>query len=163
MGLLITYAVATKRLFTKLNTMSDNFKKSMPGYKLHQLGCPLKNCRMCTCPLAYSQDIFYFNSESDDEILNPCITPKIQEKELRRLKLLQNINLCSVIHKNYKTRILNTLLKANKDLAPQGSQEWLDMRVYNIGGSEMSVISHENPYSSIGDLVAQKVTIDNFD
>lgn len=71
-------------------------------------------------------------------------------------EILKSMNLCSDIYKNYKTNILQQLIDENKDLAPQGSPEWLAIREYNIGGSEMSIITGENCFSKIDSLVAQK-------
>lgn len=68
-----------------------------------------------------------------------------------------NWDLTAPIYKNYKHHLLNKLIQENKDLAPQGSAEWLAGRTYNIGGSEFSVITKENPYSKIDNLVAHKV------
>lgn len=79
-----------------------------------------------------------------------------------REQVLQNINLCSYIHKTHKKNILDKLLNMNKDLATQGSAAWLADRVYNIGGSEMSTITGDNPYSKIDKLVAQKIGISTF-
>jgi hypothetical protein len=79
-----------------------------------------------------------------------------------KLQILQNINLCSIIHKTYKLNILNKLLNQNKDLAPQGSPEWLADRIYNIGGSEMATITGDNCFSSIDQLVSQKVGFTHF-
>lgn len=78
------------------------------------------------------------------------------------LQILTNINLCSKIHKTYKINILNKLLYNNKDLAPQGSPEWLADRIYNIGGSEMATITGDNCFSSIDQLVAQKIGFSHF-
>lgn len=77
-------------------------------------------------------------------------------------QILKNINLCSNIHKQHKTNILQTLIEQNKDLAPQGSQEWLTIRECSIGGSEMSVITGDNCYSKLDTLIAQKVGFSKF-
>ena len=79
-----------------------------------------------------------------------------------KTQILQNINLCSQIHKTHKKNILDKLIVLNQDLAPQGSPEWLAIRVYNIGGSEMSTITGENCFSSIDKLVAQKIGFSHF-
>jgi hypothetical protein len=78
-------------------------------------------------------------------------------------QIVKSSNLCSAVHKTHKTKLLNILLEQNQDLAPQGSEEWLAMREFNIGGSEMSVMTGENPYSSIDDLVAQKIGMTKFE
>ena len=72
-------------------------------------------------------------------------------------QILKNINLCSNIHKQHKTNILQTLIEQNKDLAPQGSLEWLTMRECSIGGSEMSIITGDNCFSKLDTLIAQKI------
>jgi hypothetical protein len=75
---------------------------------------------------------------------------------------LRNVNLCSNSHKNYKIDILQKLINKNQHLAPQGSKEWLDMRVFNIGGSEMATITGDNGFSTMEQLVAQKIGLRNF-
>ena len=77
-------------------------------------------------------------------------------------KILKNINLCSDIHKRHKINILNHLLYQNKDLAPQGSPEWLAIRNFTIGGSEISTITGDNCYNKLENLVAQKVGFSKF-
>jgi hypothetical protein len=77
-------------------------------------------------------------------------------------KCLRNVNLCSTSHKNYKIDILKKFINKNQHLAPQGSQEWLDMRVFNIGGSEMATITGDNGFSTMEQLIAQKVGLRNF-
>ena len=78
------------------------------------------------------------------------------------LNLFKKINFTSQYHKINKLNILKGLINLNRDLAPQGSVEWLNSRLYNIGGSEMSVITGDNKYSSIDQLVAQKIGFSNF-
>lgn len=82
--------------------------------------------------------------------------------QLLKTQILQNINLGSKVHKIHKTNILKNLIVCNQDLAPQGSPEWLAIRVYNIGGSEMSTITGDNRFSSIDKLVAQKIGFSHF-
>lgn len=77
-------------------------------------------------------------------------------------KILRNINLCSDIHKQHKNNILQRLIDQNKDLAPQGSPEWLAIREYSIGGSEVSIITGDNCFSKLDSLVAQKVGFSKF-
>jgi hypothetical protein len=77
-------------------------------------------------------------------------------------QILKNINLCSSIHKQHKTNILQTLIEQNKDLAPQGSQEWLTIRECSIGGSEMSIITGDNCFSKLDSLIAQKIGFSKF-
>ena len=77
-------------------------------------------------------------------------------------QILKNINLCSNIHKQHKTNILQTLIEQNKDLAPQGSLEWLTMRECSIGGSEMSIITGDNCFSKLDTLIAQKIGFSKF-
>jgi hypothetical protein len=77
--------------------------------------------------------------------------------------ILYNVNLCSSIFNNYKLKILDKLIDDNKDLAEQGSDEWLSIRKYTIGGSEMSTITGDNPYSKLDSLVSQKIGFTKFD
>lgn len=76
--------------------------------------------------------------------------------------ILKNINLCSDIHKRHKYNILQKLINQNVDLAAQGSPEWLAIREYSIGGSEMSIITGDNCFSKLDSLVAQKVGFSKF-
>jgi hypothetical protein len=76
--------------------------------------------------------------------------------------ILRTIDLASPIHKNYKLRILNEFIEKNKDLAPQGSPEWLAERQHSVGGSEMAVVAGVNPYQKADRLVAQKVGFSEF-
>jgi hypothetical protein len=78
-------------------------------------------------------------------------------------QIIKSIKFDSKLHKQYKTQKLNKLINANKNLAPQGSKEWLALREYNIGGSEMSTITGENAFSSIDKLVAQKIGLYKFE
>lgn len=84
------------------------------------------------------------------------------EKNELNLKILKNINLSSEIHKQHKINILKHLINQNKDLAPQGSQEWLEIRKYTIGGSEISTITGDNCFSKLDNLVAQKIGFSKF-
>jgi hypothetical protein len=77
-------------------------------------------------------------------------------------QFVNNINLCSSVHINYKKSILDRFIYKNKDLAEQGSDEWLSVRKYTIGGSEMSTITGDNPYSKLDNLVSQKIGFSSF-
>lgn len=63
--------------------------------------------------------------------------------------------------KNNKLKKLTNFIK-NNYTAKQGTVEWHNLRGLNIGGSEMAVITGENPYSKIQDLVANKVGFTTF-
>jgi len=76
--------------------------------------------------------------------------------------LLKSINFNSEIHKAHKNNILNQLINDNISLAPQGSNEWLALREYNIGGSEMATITGDSGFSSIDKLIAQKIGLYKF-
>ena len=78
------------------------------------------------------------------------------------LAILKNINFESKVYETYKHEILNEFIEKNKHLAVQGSPAWLADRVYSIGGSEMSTITGENPYSNIEKLVALKTGFSKF-
>ena len=73
------------------------------------------------------------------------------------------INIANNLHKLYKSILLSDFLKKNKNLAPQGSIEWHLTRKCSIGGSEMSIITGDNPYQKIDNLVASKVGFTKFD
>jgi hypothetical protein len=77
-------------------------------------------------------------------------------------QIIKSIKLDSELHKIHKNTILNSLINDNINLAPQGSVEWLALREYNIGGSEMATITGDNGFSSIDKLIAQKVGLYKF-
>lgn len=79
-----------------------------------------------------------------------------------RTIMLKSIEFNSDMYKTYKKKILNRLINKNKDLAPQGSPEWLAIREFSIGGSEMSTITGDNCYSKLDNLVSQKVGFTKF-
>lgn len=61
-----------------------------------------------------------------------------------------------------KLLILKKFINKNKNLAVQGSEQWLKEREYIIGGSEISSIIGKNPFSSLQNLVAQKIKLTSF-
>ena len=73
------------------------------------------------------------------------------------IHVIKCMKLDSELHKTHKNTILNRLINDNINLAPQGSDEWLALREYNIGGSEMATITGDNGFSSIDKLIAQKI------
>jgi hypothetical protein len=77
-------------------------------------------------------------------------------------EMIKKINLTSPLHKQHKEEILNKFINNNMNLAPQGSIEWHAIRKYNIGGSEMAVITGDNPYQKIDNLIAQKIGFTKF-
>lgn len=61
--------------------------------------------------------------------------------------------------------IESKLLKFINDhshLSEQGSQQWLDERQLMIGGSEIATITGKNRFSSIQNLIAQKIGLSSF-
>lgn len=64
--------------------------------------------------------------------------------------------------KTEKLAILKKFINDHKDLAVQGSAEWLDERKYIIGGSEISSVIGKNPFSTLESLIAQKVNLTSF-
>jgi hypothetical protein len=64
--------------------------------------------------------------------------------------------------RNVKLEQVKKFIKENCYLAPQGSEEWLKTRQSIIGGSELSILSGDNPFSSISDLVATKCGLSKF-
>lgn len=81
---------------------------------------------------------------------------------------MNHINKSKILHftsdfyKRYKQFILNEFINKNKNLAPQGSKEWHAIRKFSIGGSEMSVITGDNPYQKLDNLVANKIEFTKF-
>jgi hypothetical protein len=61
-----------------------------------------------------------------------------------------------------KHQILSKFIEDNKHLAEQGSKKWLEERQYTIGGSEISTVIGKNKYSTIQNLIAQKIGISQF-
>ena len=57
---------------------------------------------------------------------------------------------------NKKKTLLNFLYQHN-NLPKQGSKEWLENRKFTIGGSEMAVITGDNPFGTIKDLIKTKL------
>jgi len=49
-----------------------------------------------------------------------------------------------------------------KNLAIQGSEEWMEARSYSFGGSEMSTIMGKNKYEKWNDLILRKQNTTNF-
>lgn len=58
-----------------------------------------------------------------------------------------------------KLIILKNFINKNKDLAVQGSEQWLTERQYIVGGSEVASVIGKNPFSSLQGLIAQKVKL----
>ena len=52
-----------------------------------------------------------------------------------------------------KEQQLIAFINAHKYLPSQGSRKWLEDRKFNIGGSEMAIITGQNPYNTIKNLI----------
>jgi hypothetical protein len=76
--------------------------------------------------------------------------------------MFSNLSFDTKAYKIYKTNILENLVNQNKDLAAQGTPEWHAVREFSIGGSEMSVITGDNPFQKLDKLVAMKVGFTKF-
>jgi hypothetical protein len=74
-----------------------------------------------------------------------------------RLRLLKSLNLTSKVFLESKRTALARLIAANVHLPAQGTDEWLDLRRFNIGGSEIGVLTGDNKFSNMKKLVAGKV------
>ena len=57
---------------------------------------------------------------------------------------------------------LEEFIEANSHLPEQGSEQWLKDRLFTIGGSEMSVITGDNPYKNIRGLIEQHIGTKTF-
>jgi hypothetical protein len=57
---------------------------------------------------------------------------------------------------------IRDFIRAHKSAAKQGTEAWLQSRQSIIGGSEMSVITGDSPFSSVRDLVMQKTGLAQF-
>lgn len=82
--------------------------------------------------------------------------------EVNRLKWLKSVKLTSNVFLEIKRKQLAELISKNAYLPDQGTKEWLEVRRFNIGGSEMSVITGENGFSNIKKLVATKAGLVHF-
>ena len=79
-----------------------------------------------------------------------------------RLRLLKSLNLTSKVFLESKRNALARLIAANAHLPAQGTEEWLDLRRFNIGGSEIGVLTGDNKFSNLKKLVAGKVGLCSF-
>ena len=61
-----------------------------------------------------------------------------------------------------KHKLLNDFIEEHKNLPEQGTSEWLDGRIYRIGGSEISTILGKNKYQTKEDLVKSHVGLKPF-
>ncbi len=59
-------------------------------------------------------------------------------------------------------QILSKFISDNSHLAEQGSKKWLEERQYIIGGSEIATVIGKNKYSTVQNLIAQKIGITSF-
>lgn len=81
---------------------------------------------------------------------------------MNRLELIKRLNLDAPAFRDRKLSILEDLIEKNKHLPDQGTQEWLDLRRYNIGGSEMAAITKSGGFSNIKKIVSSKVGLTKF-
>lgn len=61
-----------------------------------------------------------------------------------------------------KKQILEKFIEENSHLAEQGSKQWLEERRFIIGGSEIATVIGKNKYSTIQNLISQKIGITRF-
>lgn len=61
-----------------------------------------------------------------------------------------------------RKKVLNEFIEKYKHTAEQGTIEWLNSRIFRIGGSEISTVLGKNPYSNEKKLIRQHVGLDNF-
>lgn len=64
--------------------------------------------------------------------------------------------------KQNKLKILKQFISDNSDAPVQGTQAWLQGRMYTVGGSEISSIVGCNPFSTMEQLVSQKTGLTKF-
>ena len=86
----------------------------------------------------------------------------MKNTEAFRLKFLKSVNLTSSPFLEIKRKRLEKFISDNAHLPVQGTDEWLDVRRFNIGGSEMSVITGDGGFSNIKKLIASKSGLINF-
>lgn len=82
--------------------------------------------------------------------------------EANRLKWLKMVKLDSPPFLDVKKRQLSELIRKNAHLPDQGTDEWLAVRRFSIGGSEIAVITRDNRFSNIKKLIAGKVGLVQF-
>lgn len=61
-----------------------------------------------------------------------------------------------------KMQELDDFIEQNKHLPAQGTEQWLRDRKFTIGGSEMSVITGDNPYKKIRGLIEEHIGLKTF-
>ena len=82
--------------------------------------------------------------------------------ESNRLKFLKIAKLTSSVFLESKRKKLASLIQTNAHLPDQGTKEWLDLRRFHIGGSEIGVLTGDNKFSNMKKLIAGKVGLCNF-
>jgi len=82
--------------------------------------------------------------------------------EANRLKWLKTVRLTSKPFLEIKRKQLQSLISKNAHLPDQGTDEWLAVRRFNIGGSEMSTITGDGGFSNIKRLIATKAGLTQF-
>lgn len=82
--------------------------------------------------------------------------------ELNRLKWLKAVRLTSRPFLDMKRNHLDDLISTNAHLPEQGTAEWLAIRRFNIGGSEMATVTGEGGFSNIKKLISNKVGLTHF-
>lgn len=90
-----------------------------------------------------------------------------EKKEIRENKkrIIKEGRILSNIPFNYKTAKSDLLIKffnRNDDLPKQGTKKWLESRLKYIGGSEISSVTGNNPYSNKMKLIKAKAGIAPF-
>lgn len=86
------------------------------------------------------------------------------KKEVRqnRKRIINEGRIVAQLPFNYKTKKSDELIKffnRNDDLPKQGTKEWLKARLKHIGGSEISSVTGNNPYSNKQKLIKAKAGI----
>lgn len=79
-----------------------------------------------------------------------------------RLNWLKTVQLTSAPFLEIKRKQLAALISDNAHLPDQGTDEWLAVRRFNIGGSEMSTITGDGGFSNVKRLIASKAGLVNF-
>jgi hypothetical protein len=88
-------------------------------------------------------------------------TDKKQQKQQKQQEQ-EHEEYIQIDQRHTSIKILEDYIKEHSTLAVQGSDEWLNDRKFIIGGSELSSIVGCNPYSTIHDLIAQKIGLKKF-
>lgn len=77
-----------------------------------------------------------------------------------RLNLLKSLNLEADYFRDYKINQIEQLVEKYKDLPKQGTAEWLKLREFSFGGSEIAGLIGANEFSSVKASIKEKLAVE---